>query len=96
MKEKQMRGSTVIRTAALWLVVACASGGAMGGSAGIRDPNVITAAELAKENSSNVYDAIQHLRPEMLRQRPSNESSSLSASASYAVRVYLDTSPLGG
>ncbi len=78
------------------MVGACASGGATAGAgAPGRDPNVITQAELARENSPNVYDAIQHLRPEMLRPRLANASSSITSPGDYTVHVYLDNNRLG-
>ncbi|MGH7688088.1 MAG: hypothetical protein ACREN3_00610 [Gemmatimonadaceae bacterium] len=78
------------------LLAGCASSGAMSGAASTgRDPNIITQAELANENFSNVYDAIQHLRPEMLRPRLANSSSSISSSEDYTVHVYMDNSRLG-
>ncbi|HEU4988309.1 MAG TPA: TonB-dependent receptor plug domain-containing protein [Gemmatimonadaceae bacterium] len=78
-------------------LTACASGGAAAPTSGgmARDPNVITAAELANENSPSVYDAIQHLRPEMLRPRLANSSSSINSPGDYAVKVYLDGQQVG-
>jgi TonB-dependent Receptor Plug Domain len=80
----------------------CATGGATTGNgpgAAYRDPNLITAAELQKENSPNVYAAIQHLRPEMLRQHTENGSmsinSTMTGSDAYDVHVYLDNTRLG-
>ena len=34
-----------------------------------QSPNVITAPELARSGGGNAYDAIRHIRPEMLRSR---------------------------
>lgn len=91
-----MRVSSVRSLIAGLVLVGCASGGATPGAASTgRDPNVITRAELANENFSNVYDAIQHLRPEMLRPRLANSSSSISSSAGYTVHVYIDNNRLG-
>lgn len=99
-----MRGLSTIRVAAVGLglaLAACASGGAAtgGGSGTFRDPNVITAAELAHENSPNVYAAIQHLRPAMLQPHLAAQSSSINAartgSGDYAVHVYMDQTRLG-
>ena len=42
------------------ILIACASGGAA---------NVITAPELSRSKAGNAYDAIQQIRPEMLRTR---------------------------
>ncbi len=78
------------------LLTGCATGGASAaGASPMRDPNVISSQELARENSPSVYDAIQHLRPEMLRLRPANASSSISAPDDYTVHVYLDNTRLG-
>ena len=92
-----MRMSSVRTLLAGLLLAGCASGGmGAGGASTYRDPNVITPAELANENSPNVYDAIQHLRPEMLRPRLANASSSISSSQDYVVQVYMDNNRLGG
>jgi hypothetical protein len=47
------------------ILIACASGGAA------RDPSVITAPELSRSRAANTYDAIRHIRPELLRTRDS-------------------------
>jgi hypothetical protein len=44
------------------ILFACASGGT-------RDPYVITAPELSRSRAANAYDAITHMRPELLRTR---------------------------
>ncbi|HJR34805.1 MAG TPA: hypothetical protein VJ817_07655 [Gemmatimonadales bacterium] len=44
------------------ILIACASAGA-------HDANVITAPELSRSKARNAYDAIQQIRPEMLRTR---------------------------
>jgi len=65
---------------------ACASGGA-------RDPNVITAPELARSGAANAYDAIRRLRPDMLRSRTTG------AQIFFAVRnpaVAVDNTLVGG
>ena len=58
-------------------LTACASGGGGGGgeesdrrSGG--DPNRLTAEELASVSASNVYDAVQALRPRWFRARSAN------------------------
>jgi TonB-dependent Receptor Plug Domain len=62
-----MKLSTITGLLAGAILVACASGGSTGSRASIhRDPNVITAEELDASTYSNVYEAIQHLRPAML------------------------------
>jgi len=95
---------------------ACASGGASPGaaagasdSAPQRNPNLITAEELIGEPSGSVYDAIQHLRPQMLVARPASGSSGggggggggrsrgggASSSAPSGPNAYLDSKRLG-
>ena len=44
------------------ILIACAS-------AGTSNANVITAPELSRSKAQNAYDAIRHIRPEMLRIR---------------------------
>ena len=44
------------------ILIACASAGA-------HEANVITAPELSRSKARNAYDAIQQIRPEMLRTR---------------------------
>jgi hypothetical protein len=44
------------------ILIACASAGA-------HDADVITAPELSRSKARNAYDAIQQIRPEMLRTR---------------------------
>ena len=91
-----MRVSSVRALLAGLVLAGCASGGAAAGAApaGV-DPNVITQAELANENSPNVYDAIQHLRPMMLRPRLANSTSSIDAPQDYTVHVYMDNARVG-
>lgn len=90
------RRIAALRFVAALMLAGCASGGTMA-TAGQphRDPNVITSDELAKENSPSVYDAIQHLRPELLQPRPGSQSSSIDSPQDYTVHVYLDNSRLG-
>jgi hypothetical protein len=82
-------------------LAACAStGSGVSGSSGPRsDPNLITASELAGANATNVYDAIQLLRPAMLRPRLAAAASSISAGQTgndqYVVHVYVDQTLLG-
>jgi hypothetical protein len=91
-----MKKTAVARLLTAVLLAACATGGSVGGaSAPSRNRDLITSAELAKENSPTVYDAIEHLRPEMLRPRPGNSSSSLASSSDYTVHVYMDNNRLG-
>jgi len=45
------------------VLIACASGGGAG------NPSVITAPELSRSGSANAYEAIRHIRPELLRHR---------------------------
>ncbi|MDE3172060.1 MAG: TonB-dependent receptor plug domain-containing protein [Gemmatimonadota bacterium] len=81
----------------LTMAAGCASGGATGASsAPLRNPDVITESELVSAPYSNAYDAIQHLRPQMLVQRAGSGSSSLTQQSSYAIKVYMDGVPIGG
>lgn len=50
----------------------CASGGGEGGPR--RDPNLITAAELADYSNLTCYDVIQRLRPRWLQRRGSDQN----------------------
>jgi hypothetical protein len=70
------------------LLLACASGGATAGEA-----NVITAPELSRSRAANAYDAIRHVRPELLRNR--DAGSVLFFSARRPV-VAVDDSLAGG
>lgn len=56
--------------------------------------NVITEAEIQGANVNNAYEAIQRLRPAMLRGRGS--ASSDDQSGTQGLVVYVDGSPLGG
>ncbi len=93
---------STIRGAVLGVALAaCASGGAAtGGGAGTHfDANVITQAELVHENSPNVYEAIQHLRPSMLQPHQAAQASSINAavtgSSDYGIHVYMDQNMIG-
>ncbi len=96
-----MNFRTVMVLAGGLALAACASTGTGGGRAAgpPPDPNVITLTELEHANAANAYDAIQQIRPSMLRPRLAAESSSISAaqrnSDDYAVHVYLDDNRLG-
>ena len=66
-----------------------------------RDRNLITAEELATETSTNVYDAIRHLRPEMLVQRGGAQATATitpSANAPDAgqITVYMNNTKMNG
>ena len=72
-----------VMTLLLALVLAsCASG--TGGSSG-GNPDVLTMEELATVQSSNVYEAVQQLRPRWLRARDARET----------VRVVVNGAPQG-
>src|SRR5487761_2207762 len=91
-----LKSRTLLGLTAGLLLSACATAGTSAGSAsGVRDRNVITQQELAAENSTTVYEAIQHLRPEMLRLRPADQTSSLAQSSGYALNVYQDDNKIG-
>jgi hypothetical protein len=70
------------------LLLACASGGATA-----RDANVITAPELSRSRAANAYDAIRHVRPELLRIR---ETGSLMFFRASRPAVVVDDSLAGG
>ncbi len=72
-------------------VVACASGGAST-NAQRTDRNVITETELGTMPTSNLYEAIERLRPNFLRSR--GQMSIQAAGSEYAV-VYMDGRPYG-
>ncbi len=91
-----LKSRTLLGLTAGLLLSACATAGTGGGVAsGVRDRNVITQQELAAENSTTVYEAIQHLRPEMLRLRPAEQTSSLTQSSGYTLNVYQDDNKIG-
>ncbi len=90
-----------MRLPGLILCLAVASGCASGGSPGASGPpprnsDLITEQELATAPYGNAYDAIQHLRPQMLIHRAGPGSSSITQQASYAIKVYMDGVPIGG
>ncbi len=70
------------------LAWACASSGSQTGQASPQhDPYVITAAELATSNTSNLFEAIRQLRPRwMERLGPTT----FRTEAEYPVLVYMD------
>lgn len=90
-----------MRLSAFFLCLTVAAGCASSGAPGIggpppRNPDLITEQELAGAPYSNAYDAIQHLRPQMLVQRVGSGSSSITLQSSYAIKVYMDGVPVGG
>jgi hypothetical protein len=74
--------------APLPILLACASGGATGQAL-----NVITAPELARAEAGSAYDAIRHIRPEMLRSR---DPGSLMLFQARNPAVAVDNKILGG
>jgi hypothetical protein len=74
--------------APLPILLACASSGATG-----QDANVITAPELARGGAGSTYDAIRHIRPEMLRSR---DPGSLLLFKARSPVVAVDNRVLGG
>jgi hypothetical protein len=67
--------------------------GSGGGSRRTRSrQDVITRAELAESNTSNLYEAIERLRPQWLRPRG---ATNFSGSAGTAVMVYQGNTQLG-
>ena len=71
------------------LGAACAHGGTTRAQ---RDPNLITADEIARVTATNAYDAVQMLRPSFLRQR--GVPSTTSGMPDLAI-VYLDGMKMG-
>jgi len=55
-------------------------------------PNLITADEIARVNVQNAYEAVQKLRPAMLRQR---QVATANAQSSGELLVYLDNNRYG-
>jgi hypothetical protein len=105
-----MRKKTIWAGAVLGVVLAaCASGGgasstpaASGGNpqantqGSTRNANIITADELNAEPASNLYEAIQRLRPQMLVARSAGSGGSSRGGASRATpNVYRDNTKLG-
>jgi outer membrane receptor for ferrienterochelin and colicin len=95
-----MRLPTILLSLAL-LTAGCASSGAPASTSGSRtsvrrDPDVITAEELAQSSYSNLYDAIRSLRPAMLAPRGGSASSSISNQGGYTLSVYQDGVKLDG
>jgi hypothetical protein len=74
--------------APLPILLACASTGATG-----QDLNVITAPELARAEAGSTYEAIRHIRPEMLRSR---DPGSLMLFKALRPAVAVDNKVLGG
>lgn len=80
----------VLAVLAVMGTAGCAS--TAGGAAGARvDQNLITAEELAELRVSNLYDAIQRLRPRWLTIR-----SQQSLSTTTSIVVYQNQTQLGG
>lgn len=95
-----MRRPIILLTSTL-LLGACGGGSSPAGSSAARAPapargsaNVITEAEVRGANVNNALEAIQRLRPAMLRGRGSASSSD--QSGSQGLVVYVDGSPMGG
>jgi hypothetical protein len=95
-----MKGSRLVMALATSVLLAgCASAGAK--QAVTRDPNVITADEIAQNPSSpNAYDLIQRLRPSFLRTRGAVHGTAAPGGSSgfeaVDVVVYLNEARLGG
>ena len=65
--ERQMKAQTRCALAAMLIGAGCASAPAQSGARG--DPNLVTHAQLAATNSSDLYSALEKLRPEWLTSR---------------------------
>ncbi|HJQ21635.1 MAG TPA: hypothetical protein VJ867_14905 [Gemmatimonadaceae bacterium] len=77
---------------ALWVValIACASSGTTAGAAPRRSSMTITGDEMVAAGVSNVYDAIQRLRPQWL-----TSSRMRGAGTSDELQVYIDMNRYG-
>ncbi len=74
------------------VLAACASAGSGGGSGAAgprRNPDVITAAEVADAHVQNAYDAVAQLRPAFL-------ASQGSTTVDHPIQVVVDDVPQGG
>jgi hypothetical protein len=77
----------------VFAATACASSSSAPASGGAKSaPNLITADEIAKVNVQTAFDAVQKLRPTMLR-RPS--ATSTNAQANGELVVYVDNTRFG-
>ena len=99
----------VVSTVAITFAAACASSSSSSGTSGAprSSPNLITAEEISRINVQNAYEAVQKLRPSMLRQRQvasANGQGGIAGDAppitgtgvqSGAVVVYVDNTRLG-
>lgn len=85
--------SLALVAATLVLLPACAaSAGAEAGATPRRDRNVLTAEEIAATGVTNLYDAVQRLRPHWLR--GANLTNREAAGGEFV--VYQGTTQLGG
>jgi hypothetical protein len=87
--------SRVRRACALAIVastVACASSSSTRSPSLARSPNLITAEEIARTNVQNAFEAVQKLRPAMLRQR---QVATANAQANGELAVYVDNNRMG-
>lgn len=78
---------------ALLALSACATPGGAKLPSASKDPNLITLEELERVNASNLYDAVNRLRPQFLRSR--GVTSMQDPNPPRAV-VYLDGQRVGG
>jgi len=79
--------------AVAWFATACSSSGAPAPSGGGRPaPNLITAAEIEKSSVQNALEAVQKLRPAMLK-RPTVASAN--AQSKGELVVYVDNTRYG-
>ena len=79
------------------LLVGCASASTTSGAT--RNPNLITAEEIAQNSSSNAYELIQRLRPSFLRTRGAAHGAPMNGTNTIEpveIVVYLNETRLGG
>jgi hypothetical protein len=94
-----------VATIALLASTACASSSASTSAGPKAGPNLITADEVARANVQNAYEAVQKLRPAMLRPRQMasangqggvmKDAPTGSSVAAGEVMVYMDNTRLG-
>ncbi|HXV85218.1 MAG TPA: hypothetical protein VD793_00890 [Gemmatimonadales bacterium] len=87
-----LRCSTALTATALVMLGCASSGGAAGGDPTGRGSSVLTAEMLAAQPVTNLYDAVQRLRPRWMLERG---TSTLSPGGNPVV-VYVDNQRLGG
>jgi hypothetical protein len=96
-RSPRYRGGARFQIACLVAIItvsamACSSPSSNASGAPKPGPNLITADEIARVNVQNAYEAVQKLRPAMLRQR---QVATANAQASGELLIYMDNNRLG-